>query len=218
MTSRLTGGGPGPLIGRLPAQRLARRELSQLARLPLWQRVLNFIGRLLGGGQNAIPRGWFGLIVFAILVAALIVVVMTWTRPRAGRRTRGSALLGGKARTAAEYRAEAGRFAGAGDYGRAIVEGVRAIAAELEERGILLARAGRTANEVAAEAGAELPGLAGDLGAVTRLFDDVRYGGRPGTATAFELVSRVDDQVRAARAATATPAVDQQPGQLAVPR
>jgi hypothetical protein len=215
--------GPGPLIGRVPAQKLARRELAQLARLPLWERLLNDLGHLLGGTGNAIPRGWFGLIVFAILAVALIVVVMAWTKPRAERQRRGSGVLGGKARTAREYRAEAERLAGAGDYSRAIIEGVRAIAAELEERGILLARPGRTANEVAAEAGAARPGLKGDLGAAMRLFDDVRYGDRPGTATGYDLVSRVDAQVRSAGQAVARPAdadqaeAGQEPG-LAVPR
>lgn len=220
----MTRAGPGPLIGRVPAQKLARRELAQLAKLPLWERLLNDLGHLLGGSGNAIPRGWFGLGVFAILAAGLIAVVMTWTRPGAERRARGGGVLGGKARSAREYRAEAERLAGSGDYSRAIVEGVRAIAAEFEERGILLARPGRTANEVAAEAGAELPGLASDLGTVTRLFDDVRYGDRPGTVTGYELVSRVDALARTASPATAkradadADAGSQGPGQLAVPR
>ncbi len=218
----MTGAGPGPLIGRVPAQKLARRELAQLAKLPLWQRLLNDLGHLLGGSGNAVPRGWFGVGVFAILAVGLIAVVMTWTRPRAERRARGGGVLGGKARSAREYRAEAERLAGAGDYSRAIVEGVRAIAAEFEERGILLARAGRTANEVAAEAGAELPALAAELGTVTRLFDDVRYGDRPGTVAGYELVSRVDALVRTTSPASAKQADadegSQGPGQLAVPR
>ncbi|HUC59375.1 MAG TPA: DUF4129 domain-containing protein [Streptosporangiaceae bacterium] len=194
--------GPGGLIGRRAARRLARQELARLARLPLWDRILRDIERLFSGGQNAIPRGWFGLIVFAVLVAVLIVVLLTWARPGAERRARGAGVLGGKARNAAEYRAEAERLAAEGDYGAAIVERVRAIAAELDERGILLARAGRTANEIAGEAGAALPELASALRAAAWLFDDIRYGGLPGTLTAYEQVSDIDAQVRTARQAT----------------
>ncbi len=88
-----------------------------------------------------------------------------------------------------------GRLAEAGEYGEAIMEGVRAIAAELDERAILPPRVGRTAHELAAEAGGELPALAADLSAVTRLFDDVRYGDRPGTQAGYDLVGRVDASV-----------------------
>ncbi len=211
--------GAGPLIGRVPAQRLARQEIARLNKLPLWERIILDISRLLGGGQNSLPRGWFGLIAFAILLVVLIVVVLTWAKPAAERRARSGGVLGGKAMTAAEYRAKAQRLAGAGDYGGAIVEGVRAIAAEFEERGILVPRAGRTANEVAAEAGAELPALASELSTATLLFDDVHYGGLAGTAAGYELVSRVDDQARTAspaKAGSASPAGS--PGELAVPR
>jgi hypothetical protein len=209
--------GAGPLIGRLPAQRLARRELSQLAKLPWWERVLEaaFRGLADSGAGQAV------LIVPAVLVLVLIVVVVVRTMPRAGPRIRGGGVLGGKQQTAAEYRARAARLAQAGDFSEAIVEGVRAVAAELTERGVLVPKAGRTANEIAAEAGAELPALAGGLGSAARLFDDVRYGGRAGTAAGYELVSQVDAQVRTARTATALTAAragGTAPGQPAVPR
>ena len=197
----MTGSGPGPLIGRLPAQRLARHELSALARLPLWERIIEDIGHLFGDTSDALSRGTIGLIVFAVLIATLIVVVLTWTRPRAERRARAGGVLGGKPRTAREYREEAARLAASGDYSAAIVEGVRAIAAELDERRILSPRPGRTAGELGAEAGAELPDLAAGLRTVTGLFDDVRYGDREGTAGGYELVSQVDAQVRSARTA-----------------
>ena len=193
----MTGSGPGPLVGRLPAQRQARHELAVLARVPLWERLVRDIVNWLGRGRNALGTGWLGSIILAILVVTLIVVVVAWASPRRERRVRRGAVLGGPARTAAGYRAEAERLAAAGDYDQAVIEGVRAIAAELEERQILLPRPGRTANEVGTEAGAELPSLAGDLRAVTGLFDDVRYGGRPGSPAAYELVRQADAQVRA---------------------
>lgn len=194
---RFVGG--GPLIGRRPAQILARREL---AKVNIVVRILRDIQHLFNSGANAVPGGWFGLIVFGVLIALLVVVIVRWARPAAGRRAGARSVLGGKAQTAQDYRRSAARFAEAGDYSQAIVEAVRAIAAELEERRVLPVRPGRTANELAAEAGGELPELADDLRAVTRLFDDVRYGDRPGTQTGYELACRVGDRVRTAPVST----------------
>jgi hypothetical protein len=101
--------------------------------------------------------------------------------------------------SARDYRRNARELAAAGDYAGAIVAGVRAIAADLDERAILPSQPGRTADELAAEAGRELPALAADLRTVTRLFDDVRYGDKDGSLAGYQLVSRVDEAVSAAR-------------------
>lgn len=185
----------GPLIGRRPAQILARRELAKVS---IWVRILHDIERLFNTSASAVPGGWFGLIVFGVLVAVLAVAIVTWARPSAGRRLRPRSVLDGKARTAQDYRQSATRLAEAGDYSGAIVEAVRAIAAELEERGVLRPRLGRTADELAVEAGRELPELASDLLAVTRLFDDVRYGDRLGTQAGYEFACQAYDRVRTA--------------------
>lgn len=185
----------GPLIGRRPAQILARHELDKVS---IWDRILRDIVQLFNASASAVPGGWFGLIVLGVIVAVLIVVAASWARPAVGRRLRARPVRSDGARTAQDYRQAAARFAAAGNYGQAIVEGVRAVAAELEERKILPPRLGRTADELAVEAGAELPGLAGDLRTITRLFDDVRYGDLPGTQTGYELVRQVDGRVQAA--------------------
>jgi len=189
----------GPLIGRRAAQILARRELSKVS---IWARILHDIAQLFSTSANVVPGGWFGLVVFGVIIVVIVIAVVNWARPAAGRRIRARSVLGGKARTAEEYRRSAAGFAEAGDYGQAIIEAVRAIAAECEERGILRPWPGRTADELAAEAGGELPALAADLRAVTRLFDDVRYGGRPGTQAGYELACRVDGSVRTAPVTT----------------
>jgi len=183
----------GPLIGRRDARILARRELN---RVNIVERIFLDLRRLFDLGGNAVPSGWFGLIVLGVLAAVLTIVIFAWVRPARHRRERQSAVIGNKARTAQDYRKSAARLAAAGDFSGAIVDGVRGIAAELEERGILPPRLGRTADELAMEASAELPSLSADLRTVTRLFDDIRYGDRPGSEAGYQLVSRLDAAVR----------------------
>ena len=209
--------GPGPLIGRHAARDLARRELAEVS---FWQRVLSWIARLLHTSGSLVPGGWFGLIALAVLAVIAIAVAVAWARPGAPRRAP-AAVLGGKAMSAAEHRREAHRLAAAGSYAAAIIEEVRAIASDLEEREILPPSPGRTADELATEASRELPAFAADLRAATRLFDDVLYGDREGSEAGYALVSRVGAAVHAARqgsqaggngdGATAAPA-------MAVPR
>ena len=60
----------GPLIGRRPAQILARRELN---RVSIWERILHALSQLFNTSANAVPGGWFGLVVFGVLFVVLIV-------------------------------------------------------------------------------------------------------------------------------------------------
>jgi hypothetical protein len=188
---------PAPLIGRRAARQLARHELAETG---FWQRVVDWFARLLNGSSRAsfVPGGWFGLIALAVLAVLTIAVVLAWTRPGRPRRS-AAPVLGRETKSAAEHRREAERLAAAGAYAAAIIEGVRVIAADLDEREILPPGPGRTADELAREAGRELPALAADLRTVSRLFDDVRYGDLDGTQSGYALVSQVGANVRAAR-------------------
>lgn len=198
-----SAGGPGPSgsqIGRRAAQELARRELARsIYRPSLWQRFIGWLTRLLNGAGRAIPGGWFGLIALAVLAALVISAVIFWTRPAKGGRTAGYGVLTEQALSAKDHRTKAEQLAAAGDFSKAIIERARAIAAELEERQIIPARPGRTAAELAAEAGAELPAQAHDLRRAMALFDDVRYGDRVGAQAGYQQVSDVDVGLRAAR-------------------
>ena len=191
--TRLAG---GPLIGRRAAQRLARHELAEMS---VWQRIWQWLTHLPRASGNVVPGGWFGLIALAALAVLTVTIIIFWVRPARTSRAAAESVLGGQPMTARDYRRAAERLAAAGDHAGAIVDGVRAIAAELDERGVLPPRPGRTADELASEAGHELPALAGDLLTVTRLFDDIRYGDRDGSQAGYQLVSRVDREVRAAR-------------------
>jgi len=194
-----------PVVGGRAGQRLARTELSKAIYHPqrsLTDRVVHFVlewlGRLFRGTQ-ALPGGWWGFVVLIVLAVLLVSVVLARIGPVARARHRGaepSAVA--RPRTARDHRDAAARLADAGDYAAAICERVRAIAAELDERSILLPRIGRTADEFAAEAGHALPGHAAGLRGAARLFDEVRYGGRPGTRPGYDRVTELDTRIMAA--------------------
>ena len=78
-------------------------------------------------------------------------------------------------------------------------ERLRAVVRDLEARGLLDPRPGRTAGEVARDAGAAVPALAEDLRRASIVFDEVWYGGRTADAGSYALLVDVDTRAAAAR-------------------
>jgi hypothetical protein len=194
-----------PGIRRGAARHLARRELARSIYKPsIWHRIVAAITRWLSSALGPVGPGHAGWWTVALIVVAVVVIggVIAWLGPvrRTGRR-RTSAVLAGTQLSAADHRRNAERLAAGEQFGAAIVERVRAIAVELESRGVLLPRPGRTASELAAEAAGALPGVATGLQHAARLFDDVRYGGRAGTAPGYEQVRDLDASIAAMRTA-----------------
>lgn len=205
-TRRASGQPEPPGIHRIPAQRLAQRELARSIYQPsFWTRlnrdIFGWLNSLHLGPQSF---GWWALVVLIVVVVLVIAGVLYWIGPMGrSRRERADAVLAGTYLTARDYRQAAERLAEAGDYAGAIIERTRAIAMELETRGVLQPRPGRTASELAAEAASSLPDSATALRETARLFDDVRYGDRAGTPAGYQQVRQLDETIRAAR----TPAV-----------
>lgn len=199
------GNGGGAAVTRQEGQQLARTELSKAIYhpgVPITERIEQAIERFLNSAGVAVPVGWWAIVALAALLVIAIAVVMAWIGPV--RRSRARAmdpLLSSGQLSARDHRQKAERLAAAGDYAAAIVESVRAIAVELEERGVLEPRVGRTADEFAAEASQPLPGHAAGLRAAAQLFDDVRYGERTGTAAGYQEVRELDVAIQAARPA-----------------
>jgi hypothetical protein len=181
-------------------EELAKREYAD-ARPGLLERVVTWVQEHLGGLDGA------GRPVSLLLLgigAAVIIALVSWGLYRAGGlgRTarRGAApVLTDRATTAAEHRAAADAAAAAGRWDDAVRHRFRAIARTLEDETVLTPQPGRTADEVAGEAGARLPGLAAALLAGARTFDDVAYGDRHVDAGADRRMRDLDAQVRAAR-------------------
>ena len=191
---------PGP-IGRDAAQRLARDELSKAIYhqpQPLAVRVAHFISallsRLFAEASSVTPGGGWTVVALVALVALPAGAIALRVGPLArSARAKGPAWdAGSRAMTARELRDASAAGAAEGDYSTAVLQRLRAVVASCEERGILSAGAGRTANEAAAEAGAHFPGQQAELVAAARSFDRIRYGGGTGTRGAYERLCALD--------------------------
>ncbi len=193
-------------LTREGARDAARRELSKAVysadQPSVGERVLHALGRwldrLLSAAASAAPGGALG----AIGLVALLILVVVVIRLRLGPLARAAAVAppydGGRVLTAAEHRAAAETSAAAGRYAEAVRERLRAAARELEQRGVLEPRAGRTADELASEAGRLLPVHAAALRRASSVFDEVWYGGRRAEPGDYTTVVAVDEAVRRA--------------------
>ena len=125
---------------------------------------------------SSVPGGWFTItllfVLLAVAVAVAIRVAMRTMRTNRGR----DALFGAEEMSAAQHRATAEQYAAQGDWASAIRHRLRAVARHLEETAVLNPVPGRTATELARDAGAVIPGLAGELRSAAVAFNDVTYG------------------------------------------
>ncbi|SEF96402.1 protein of unknown function [Thermomonospora echinospora] len=198
-------------IGRDEARELARRELekgiyrrdepSWLERA--WNNFNDWLNELFNrAAEPTAPGnggGWLSLLIILVLLAATVALVGWLMRGRFNVRSARESLLADQPSTAKDHRSAAERLAEAGQWAEAIRERLRAIARDLEERVILDPRPGRTADELAAEAGAALPDHAEGLRTGVRIFDDVWYGDRPGTREGYAALVALDERLRAAK-------------------
>ena len=200
-------------IDREAAQDLARRELGKpeyraddpsiVERIGQW--VLDRFDDVLGGAEGVAPGGAVGLLVIVALVVLVVVAVLV----RVGGVRRGSTsapvLLGDTVLTADEHRALAERAAADGRFADAVRERLRAVARDLESRGVIDARPGRTAEELVRDTARALPDVGRDLADAARVFSDIWYGGRTADVRAYDVVVNADTRVRAARTALIAP-------------
>ncbi len=150
----------------------------------------------------SIPGGWLTTTVLLILLAILVAVAIHVAR-RTMRTKRGGdhPLFESGPLTAAQHRSTAESFAAQGDWAAAIRHRLRAVARQLEESGVLEPAPGRTANELARDAGKALPHLEGELSEAATSFNDVTYGEQPGSQAAYQMIADLDDHLRSRPAA-----------------
>jgi len=203
-------------IDRDAAHEAARHELAKpiYPKPSLIQRLMDWITELLyrlADAGSSLPGGWLTISVLLILLAIAVVVAVRIAR-RTMRTNRGSefALFGEHELSAAEYRKVAEEYAAEGNWSAAIRHRLRAVARQLEESSVLDPVPGRTATELARDAGRAIPALAAELRRAVEAFNDVTYGERPGTEAGYRLIADLDDHLRsrtsAADVADAAPA------------
>jgi hypothetical protein len=190
------------------AHEAARHELSKpiYPKESLTERLLDWIDEMLyklAQAGSSVPGGWLTLGALLILVAIAIVVGVRIAR-RTMRTNRGGeyALFGDRQLSAAEHRATAEQYAAAGNWSAAIRHRLRAVARQLEERAVLDPVPGRTATELARDAGRAIPPLAAELTNAAEAFNDVTYGDRPGTESAYRIIADLDDHMRSRTSTT----------------
>jgi type II secretory pathway pseudopilin PulG len=189
-------------IDRDGAHQLAQHELNKpiysqasiSQKLDEW--INEFLYRLLEKTSH-IPGGWFTATVLLILLVVAVVVAIRIARNTLRTKRDGDSRLFEAAQlTAAQHRATAEGYATEGNWAAAIRHRLRAVARELEETGVLNPTPGRTANELARDAGVALPRLADELSQAATAFNDVTYGERPGTQAAYQMIADLDDHLR----------------------
>jgi hypothetical protein len=196
-----------PAPDRSTGQRWAREELAKSAyaraRPSLTSRAFSWVvGKLSDISRHAGVGP--GRLVTLVLVVALVAVAVVVLRRRAvrfgtGEPAAGHSVLGRSTLTGAEHRALAEAALARGDHAEAVRESMRAVARRLDERALLDPRPGRTADELAGEAGRLLPELAARWHAGARVFDDVSYGAGRAERADAEQLRQLDLAVEAAK-------------------
>jgi type IV secretory pathway TrbL component len=196
-------------IDRDAAHQVAQIELDKpiYTKASAGQQFVDWINELLYRllqKTASIPGGWFTTTVLLILLAIAVVVAIHIAR-RTMRTNRGGdyMLFEAAQLTAAQHRATAESYAAEGNWTAAIRHRLRAVARQLEETGTLNPAPGRTANELASDAGTALPHLAGELSQAATAFNDVTYGERPGTQASYQMIADLDDHLRSRAPAAA---------------
>lgn len=194
---------PAPLT-RGGAAHAAHDELSkhvyQQARPSIEQQVISAVERWLVNAYHRIiqatPGGAVGLLVIIAAVAGAVLVFSR--RGVSARRRGGQTGLELPADTSSDQlRAQADALASRGEWAEAVRARLRAVVRLLEERGVIDPRPGRTASEVAAEAGDARPDLRDQLRKSAQTFGEIWYGRRPATAADDAVLRELDAALRA---------------------
>ena len=195
-------------IDRDAAHEAAQHELAKpiYPKASLTDRILDWVNEMiyrLMEASASVPGGWLTLSVLGILLAIAIAVAIRIAR-RAMRTKRGGeyALFGERELSAAEHRATAEQYAAQGNWSAAIRHRLRAVARQLEESSVLDPVPGRTATELARDAGRAIPALAAELSRAAEAFNDVTYGERPGTEAAYRMIADLDNHLRSRTSAS----------------
>ncbi|MCT9870137.1 DUF4129 domain-containing protein [Paenarthrobacter aurescens] len=164
----------------------------------LWLDFLDWLASLEGDGIGPGPDVAVPLMV-AVAVALIIVAVFV-VRPRLNARRNATSvdIYGDDASVDSDgYRKRAEKAADDGDWPAAVVDQFRALVRSAEERDVIDARAGRTADEAATQLGQVFGAAQRRLDDAALVFDAVRYGEEGATKADYESFRQLDADVLA---------------------
>ncbi|HKU34261.1 MAG TPA: DUF4129 domain-containing protein [Paenarthrobacter sp.] len=181
----------------------------------MWRDFLDWLNSL--GGDATSGGNGVAVPLIITLAVVLIVVAVVLVRPRlnAHRKAPPAGVFGDEPVVgAAAYRQRAAMAAGDGNWQAAVVEQFRALVRSAEERDVLESRAGRTADEAAAQLGQAFGPAHQRLAEAAGVFDAVLYGDQSAQGPDFEAIRQLDAELLAMSPSYAAPAGHG----LAVPR
>ncbi|MFE6734161.1 DUF4129 domain-containing protein [Microbacterium sp. NPDC057650] len=191
------------------ARRWAKEELSKQiyeAAKPSWfdrmsRAILEWLAGLFNPDGSGAIAPFAGVLIVVVIVAALVVALIVWGRPRASRSVRRGARLLGEAddRTAAQLRADAERAARDSDWDAAVTLRFRGLARGLIERDLIDPAPGATAQAISRDAGATLPAERAALHDAASSFDRVRYLQVPAQEADYRAIAATDERLIALR-------------------
>lgn len=161
----------------------------------LWRGFLDWLASLDGPsnveGNVAAPLTG---VVIAVLIAAAIIVA----RPRLNPRTKNlqEVFDADTSVSASDYRGSAAAAAAQGNWSAAVVQCFRALVRAAEDRNILDARPGRTADEVARELAGVFVPEAPRLDWAAMTFDRIRYGHGAAARGDYDAMTALDDSLQ----------------------
>jgi hypothetical protein len=162
-------------------------------------RLVNWLQDLFGRASGPAPGNRLATLLLLGLVVLALVALRTRLGPLRKAHRRSAPVFRDMVRSAADHHALADAALAAGDPTTATVERFRALVRGCEERGLLVPRPGRTADEVGHEVAALRPAAATAVRAAAAVFDEIRYGGRSGDRAGHDVVAGADAAVREAR-------------------
>jgi hypothetical protein len=144
-------------------------------------------------------------VVLLVLVLALLVAVAGRVRREPAPTRSGNDVLTAREVSPEDHRAASERALSAGRPAEAMVEAFRALASRSLRRGLVEARPGLTAHELAADLSPAFPQHAAALGRSALLFDEVFYGDQDADPADVRSVLGLDETLRTARPVSAVP-------------
>lgn len=187
---------------RWAAEELAKQQYAQARPSwleELWQQFLDWLHGLDVDGQ--VPGTGLGIPLIGAVAVVLIVTAVILVRPRLNARRKESQGIFDEetALSAAVYRARAEAASSRSDWATAVVEQFRAVVRSAEERAVIDAQPGRTADEVAKQLGVAFSAASDRLASAAWLFDSVRYGEGASSAPDYLSLKALDKELLATR-------------------